>query len=138
MVVRVGDEKHTGRAHGYRRGRGEHGRGAVARDRRDRSVRRDLAYAVVAAVRDVYVAGGVERETRWQVQIGRGSWSAVTTVRSSAAPREGDDVAAVVDPPDAVIVRVGDKETAIARYRDPDRRRSEEHTSELQHRYDPE
>src|SRR6266571_497102 len=120
MVVGVGDEQHTARTHRHGVRRRKHGRRAIARDRRDRAVSRDPSHTVVPGVGDVYVAGRIEGKTRGQVQIRRGGWTAVAAKCRSATPGEREDVAAMIDPSYPVIVRVGDEEAPIRRYRDSD------------------
>src|SRR5258706_4229131 len=120
MVDGVGDEQHTIRADRDRRRCSEYARSAVARDRGDRAVRRALSNAVVGAVGDVHVARVIEGKTRREVEIRRRGRTTVAAERGSAAAGKQDDVAAMIDPSYAVVVRVGDEETPIRGYGDPD------------------
>jgi len=121
MVVGVGDVQHAVRADRDRRRSPEDGGCAVAGDGRDRAVGRDPSHAVVAAIGDVHVARAIEGQTGREVQIRLRGGTTVAAVRGPSASGEQDDVAAMIDPPHAVVVRVGDEEASIGRYRDSDR-----------------
>ena len=84
VVAGIGDieiahrvDRHAGRRLKRRlRGRAADGgetRLAVARDGPDVAVEGDFADAVIAGVRDEEVAGGIERQSLWSVELGRKS-----------------------------------------------------------------
>src|SRR5580700_3403860 len=66
----------------------------------------DLADALVVGIGDVDIAGTVDRDSHWVIELGAGGGSAVAGRAYRAVARDRSDGAGGVDLADAVVVRV--------------------------------